>query len=96
MSEGTEKCPLTGQQGSACPFGFGSGDKRQSGPSEAELDTLRSESCPFPFIFLHDPANGWKLYRKKVVDLGVWAAVVAGVLAVIAAFVLVDDKDDVF
>jgi len=55
--QATQKCPLTGQEGVACPLGFGS-------------DGKESSECPFPFIFLHDPARGWELHEAQAKVMG--------------------------
>lgn len=57
----TSSCPITGQQGTACPLGFG---------GTAAVDTVAvngAAECPFPFIFLHDPVKGWEQHRSKAI-----------------------------
>ena len=33
-------------------------------------DEEASGECPFPFVFLHDPARGWSKHRNKVMWAG--------------------------
>jgi len=53
--------PLTGALGTECPLGFvgGNGGKSSAATGVGE----GASECPFPFIFLHDPARGWELLR---------------------------------
>eukprot|EP00854_Cymbomonas_tetramitiformis_P006760 gene6760-8084_t len=34
----------------------------------SDSSQLKSGSCPFPFIFLHDPKLGWRLYHQRALD----------------------------
>ena len=80
---GALACPITGAEGAACPLGFGGGAASPS-PSSETLDGgdgAGGGECPFPWIFLHDPARGWELHRGKLLTSQVTAAAIVGVAA---------------
>lgn len=68
------KCPITGQEGAACPLGFSSA---AAAPKQPAAQEAHHAVCPFPFILLHDPKDGFQRHPTKVLILLSLGAVAA-------------------